>query len=94
MDKKQKRTPWQRIRVIAKAVRKDIATFLVVYEFFSFVGLGIFVIATVNLALRNTPLQLNDAGLIALALSGIGVMVSFLYGYWEHLLKRDEEWER
>lgn len=89
-----KPTLWQHILTVLKNIKKDFLQLLILLEFLSFVGTLVFVAAAVNLFLRNEPLQLNLAGAIAVLLCGLGVMLSFLQGYWEHLLKRDEEWER
>lgn len=85
---------WKRIYAVSKAIRKDIKTILAVAEIFSYLGLLGFGAMVVNLTLRNEPLNLNGFGLLSLLFSIVGVTGSLAYGYWEHLLKSDQEWER
>jgi hypothetical protein len=85
---------WQAVKTVVKNIRRDFLVFLVVLEFLSFVGTAVFICAAVNLTLRNTPIQLNSAGLVVVLLCGVGVMLSFLQGYWQHLINPVDEWER
>lgn len=93
VDLRKKPTLWQRTRSIARAIRKDIQVVLAVAEMMSYTGMAIFAITTANLMLRNEPLRLNDTGLLALLFCTAGMLISLAHGYWEHLLKRDKEWD-
>lgn len=93
VDLRKKPTLWQRTRSIGRAIRKDIQVAIAVAEMLAYTGMAVFALSAVNMTLRNEPLRLNDTGLLALLFCTAGMLVSLVHGYWEHLLKRDKEWD-
>jgi len=85
---------WQAVKTVVKNIRRDFLVFLVVLEFLSFLGAVVFVVAAIYLWLRNTSISLTGFVLIGMLLYHIGIILSYLQGYWEHLIKPVDEYER